>query len=97
MKSSTSTTGSIPTELEITVIKKSKDIYSQEVKMKLPSDTNFECVVEFMVEQGFLKGKDVIIRPAENRKYVIGLGRKILECYNLIKLKFVVEEVEEDK
>lgn len=67
MKGSTSTNAtSIPEELEVTMIKKTKDIYSQEIKMKLPSDTTFGCIIEFMMEQGLLKDDNVIIRPSHN-------------------------------
>ena len=65
--------------------------------MKLPSDTTFGCILEFMVEQGLLKNRNAIVRPSHNENYIINEDRKIIECYNLIKLKFVVEEVKESK
>lgn len=72
------------------MIKKTKDVYSQEVKMKLPNDTTFECIIEFMTEQGLLKDKNVIVRPYHKENYIINHDRKISECYNLIKLRFIV-------
>ena len=47
-----------------------------------------------MHEQGLLKTKNATVKPAQNESYVIGHERKISECYNLIKLKFIVEEEE---
>ena len=45
-----------------------------------------------MHEQGLLKSKNAIIRPSHNENFILGHERKIMECYNLIKLKFIVEE-----
>ena len=44
-----------------------------------------------------LKTKNAVVRPAHNESHVIGQGRKIQECVNIIKLKFIIEEVEESK
>lgn len=58
--------------------------------MKLPSETTFGCVVEFMKEEGLVKNDNVIIRPSHNENYVISHERRIMECYNIINLRFVV-------
>lgn len=76
-QSASTTDSSIPEELEVTVIKKSKGVCSQEIKMKLPSDTTFGTIVKFMQDQGLLKGKHAIVRPAHNESHVIGQTRKI--------------------
>ena len=49
-----------------------------------------------MHEQGLLKSKNALIRPAHNESYAISHGRKITECYNLIALKFIVEDLSDD-
>jgi hypothetical protein len=43
--SSTEASSAIPDELEVTIIKKVKEQYSQEIKMKLPSETTFGCIL----------------------------------------------------
>ena len=65
--------------------------------MKLENKTTFGCIVEFMHEQGLLKTKNALVKPVQNEAYVISHERKIAEGYNLIKLKFIVEEVQEGK
>lgn len=54
---------SVPEELEVTVIKKAKGVCSQEIKMKLPSDTTFGNIVKFMYEQKLLSTKNAVVRP----------------------------------
>ena len=81
----------------MTVIKKSKGVCSQEIKMKLPSETTFGNIVKFMNEQGILKTRDIIVRPAHNESHIIGHSRKIEECYNIIRLNFIFEEVDDLK
>lgn len=49
-----------------------------------------------MHEQGLLKSKNALIRPAHNESYAISHGRKIVECYNLIALKFIVEDLTDE-
>ena len=63
--------------------------------MKLPAETTFGDIVKFMYQQQLLKTKNAIVRPAQkdNQSHVIGHNRKIQECVNIIKLKFIVEEV----
>ena len=90
MKSSTSTNA--PEELEVTIIKKTNNVYSQEIKMKLPSETTFGCLADFMKDEGLLSTNNVIIRPCHNENFIINHDRKIVECYNLVKLRFVMEE-----
>lgn len=46
-----------------------------------------------MNEQGLLKSKNALVRPAHNESHILSQERKIAECYNLIKLRFIVEEV----
>ena len=41
-------------------------MYSHEIKMKLPSDINFECIIEYMMESDLLRDKNVTIKPSEN-------------------------------
>lgn len=65
--------------------------------MKLPPDTSFGSIIKFMHEQGLLKTKNAVVRPAHNESHVIGQSRKIQECVNIIKLKFIIEEVEDSK
>lgn len=47
-KPSESSTDAVPEELEVTVVKKVNGVCSQEIKMKLPSETTFGNIVKFM-------------------------------------------------
>ena len=96
-KGSSTADSSVPEELEVTVIKKSGGVCSQEIKMKLPNDTTFGNIIKFMNEQGLLKTKNAIVRPSHNENHIIGHGRHIYECYNIIKLHFIIEEVDDLK
>ena len=68
---------SVPEELEVTVIKKTGGVCSQEIKMKLPNDTTFGTIIKFMHEQSLLKSKNAIVRPTHNETHIIGHNRKI--------------------
>ena len=65
-KQSTSTADSTPEELEITVVTKEGGVTGREVQMKLPSETTFKSIIEFMKEQKLLKSKNVQVRPVHN-------------------------------
>lgn len=65
--------------------------------MKLPPETTFASIIKFMQEQDLLKTKNAIVRPAHNESHIIGQNRKIEECVNIIKLRFIIEEVEDNK
>ena len=87
----------IPEELEITVIKKVNGVHSQEIKMKLPSDTTFGNIIKFMNEQKLFNSRNVVVRPRHKENQTIGHNRKIQECYNLIQLSFILEEIPDSK
>jgi hypothetical protein len=61
MSTSESTTSD---ELEVVVIKKSQGVCSQEIRMKLPPETTFSAIINFMYDQGLLQTKKAIVRPA---------------------------------
>lgn len=86
-----STETSANDELEVVVIKKSHGVCSQEIRMKLPPETTFGAIIKFMQEQELLKTKHAIVRPAHNESHIIGHNRKIQECVNIIKLRFIIE------
>ena len=87
----------MPEELEVTVIKKANGVCSQEIKMKLPSETTFGTIIKFMHEQKLLSTKNAIVRPMHKESQIIGHHRKIQECYNIIKLSFIIEEMPDAK
>ena len=78
-------------EVDIVIIKRSPNQPAQEISMRMPLETTFEAVVIFLKNQGFLKTKNVTVRPNHNTSYAIGLDRKISDCYNVIDLKFLIE------
>lgn len=63
--------------------------------MKLPSETSFATLIKFMYEQKLLSTKNAVVRPLQKETQIIGHHRKIQECYNIIKLSFIVEEMED--
>ena len=65
--------------------------------MKLPSETTFGTIIKFMHEQKLLSTKNAIVRPMHKETQIIGHHRKIQECYNIIKLSFIIEEMPDAK
>jgi hypothetical protein len=78
-------------ELEVVVIKKSKGVCSKEIRMKLAPETTFGAIISFMFDQGLLDTKKALVRPAQKESHIISHSRKIQECLNIIKLRFIIE------
>lgn len=92
MKKSQDTTDTvIPEELEIVIIIRSNGISNKEIKLKLPSETTFDGLISFLFEQKLLASKRAIVRPSQKESQIISHSRKIQECYNVIKLSFIIE------
>ena len=64
-------------DLEVTIIKKSNGVCSQQIKMKLPGETTFGQIVAFMHQNNLLKTKAAIVRPAQKDGHILGHNRKI--------------------
>lgn len=60
------TTTSPGEDLEVVLIKKANGVFSKEIKLKLPAETTFGSIIKFMFDEGLLKTKNAIIRPAHN-------------------------------
>lgn len=59
--------------------------------MDIASCSTFGEIISFMHDNSLLESKNIVIRPAHNENHIIGHNRKLSECFNVIKMRFIFE------